>query len=765
VPQDIFWNSAVSGTWNVAANWNPATVPNNSGGNEYNAFLRVGGAPYDVDLDVDVNVTNLTVDAPLGEATLRLNNFDMTVDDTFTVSNNGAVRGDGTGELTINGPANYTVARFFNVRKVRHNGPTRYNSPGLGDVICDTDIEHGNTAEWTGAGDLMLEMGTDFTFLPGSEFQIRGAGAIRTTMGAPRIVNQGTISKDLGGASSIIGVSLENQAGSVLNVDAGSLAVTGAGATVTNDGTVSVASGRTLEVSGGATLANFAAGALTGGKYNLSGTFRLDTAGAGIDTIASDVTLDGPASAIQNADNSDALTNTDTIDAAGRITLAGGRDLTAGGSFTNSGRLTVGPGSDFTVPGGSDLNGFNAGGTRTLSGGRFDVEGTLRFDAGAPGIDTIDTFLVLNGDAATVVNSSGASALANTDTVGNNGQLELRGGKDLTTGGTFTVAPNGFVVVDPGSVLEVPDVPGNRLTNFDAGILSDGNFEVRGTVRAPNLAVNTVGVVGNPTSVTLDGTESRFESFSGDAFAVLSTIETGSTLALLNGRALNVTGNLTVRGTLRVSGAGGRGGVPQTTLRVDGDYIHDSGTFELGGGKLEVGGIYDFRGGSITGAGTIDLAITRGTSEDYLVSAGTIAPGSGSSPAGLIYIDGDYRQTAASALTVEIGGRGLGTYDVLAVSGLADLDGVSARGSGVAGTLNVAISGGFVPAAGDFFDVLLYQARDGEFQTYNMPTLPWGYSLVAGYLPDRLRLTVVAPTPGTIAPLGVLVFVGLRRRR
>lgn len=763
-PQDIFWDLAVDGTWNTAANWNPATVPNNGGGDEYNAFLRVSGAWYTVDLDVDVNVTNLTIDAPLGDAAIRLNNFNMTVDDTFAMSNNNSVYGDGTGELTINGPANYTVARFYHVRKVRHNGPARYNSPGLGDYICDTDVEHGSTAEWTGAGDLYLDMGTDFTFLPGSEFQMRGAGAIRNTMGTSSIINQGTISKDMGGASSIIDVSVVNEAGSVVNVDAGSLTVSGL-ATVTNDGTVNIAAGRTLEVSGGATLSNFAAGTLTGGKYNLEGTFRLDTAGAGIDTIASEVVLDGAGSAIENADTSDALANTGTIDTAGSLTLAGGRDLTTGGSFVNSGELKLGAGSDFTVPSGSDLNGFTTGGTGTLAGGRFEVEGTLRFDAGASGIDTIDTFLVLNGDAAAVVNSLGADALASTDTVGNNGQLELRGGKDLTTGGTFTVAPDGLVVVDPGSVFEVPNVPGNRLTNFDAGVLSDGNFEVRGTVRAPNLAVNTVGIVGNPTSVTLDGTESRFESFSGDAFEVLSTIETGSTLALLNGRSLNVLGNLTVRGTLRLSGEGGRGATPQTTLRVAGDYIHDSGTFELGGGKLEVEGFYDFRGGKITGMGTIDLTITRGTSEDYLGSAGEISPGSNASPVGLIFIDGDYRQSALSILTVEIGGRAIGAYDVLAVSGLADLDGISARGTGTSGTLNAALASGFVPVAGDYFDVLLYQSREGEFQHYNMPVLPWGYTLEAGYLPDRLRLTVVAPAPGTFAALGMVGLAALRRRR
>ena len=169
--------------------------------------------------------------------------------------------------------------------------------------------------------------------------------------------------------------------------------------------------------------------------------------------------------------------------------------------------LAVGVDSEFVVPAGSDLNGFNLGGTRTLAGGRFELKGTLRFDAGASGIDVIDTMLILDGDPATVLNSAGSSALAATTTIANNGCIELRGGKDFTTGGTFTVAPDGMLVVEAGSVFEVPNVGMNRLTNFDGGVISDGNFEVRGTLRAPNLAVTTIGVVGNPTNITLDGEE------------------------------------------------------------------------------------------------------------------------------------------------------------------------------------------------------------------------------------------------------------------
>lgn len=762
--QDRFWASAVDGVWNVPANWSPVGVPNNvPGPTRFNAFLRVGGAAYTVDLDVDVALDNLTIDAPLGEATLRLNGFDMNVSGDFAVSNGNTVRGTGTGELTIDGAAEYVAARFFNVPRIRHNGPVRFDSPGLGDTICDTDIEHAGLAEWTGAGDIALEGSSTWTTLAGGEFRIAGAGSIRSTMGTPRIENAGVIVKDAGSTSIIESVGVTNSAGGAVRIESGALTITGAGGSLRNDGTIDIEAGRTLEVVSGATLTNLAAGVLTGGVFDVAGTLRIDTGGGGIDTIAADVRLDGAGSAIQNQDTTDALASTSAVAATGRLALLGGRDLTTGGDFDNAGAVVVDALSEFAVPAGADLNGFLASGTRTLSGGNFEVRGTLRFDTGEAGVDVIDAGVVLDGDAATVVSTSGADALATARVVGDAGSLELRGGRDFTTAGTFTVAPDGDVVVGAGSVFEVPNVPGNRLTNFDAGVLADGNFDVRGTLRAPNLAVNTIGLVGNPSSVTLDGTESRFESFSGDALAALSTIETGSTLTLRNGRSLAVTGTLSVRGTLRIENAGPRGvGAPTTSVRVDGDYVHESGTLELLGGVLEVGGVYELRSGTLSGFGTVDLSITsatRGGDDDTLYAQGAIAPGTTASPIGALAIDGDLRLLDGSSVRVQLGAAGVS--DSVAASGLVDLDG-AARG-GTSPRLEISTLGAGVVRLGDFYDVVFWGTREGEFAHISGLDLGAGLRLEPIYLADRLRLVAV-PGPGG-ALLGAIAGAFVIRRR
>src|SRR5262249_60177777 len=63
------------------------------------------------------------------------------------------------------------------------------------------------------------------------------------------------------------------------------------------------------------------------------------------------IVLDGPASAIVNQNNVNALANFTTNSANGDFTIQNGRDFTTGGSFQNAGSVTVGPGSTFHAAG------------------------------------------------------------------------------------------------------------------------------------------------------------------------------------------------------------------------------------------------------------------------------------------------------------------------------------------------------------------------------------------------------------------------------
>ena len=75
-------------------------------------------------------------------------------------------------------------------------------------------------------------------------------------------------------------------------------------------------------------------------------------------------------------------------------------------------------------------------------------------------------------------------------------------------------------------------------------------------------------------------------------------------------------------------------------------------------------------------------------------------------------VSGDYTQTPAGILAIELGGTSPGvTHDVMQVSGVANL----------AGTLTSSWFGPFTGSAGDQFAVMTYASRVGNFTTFTPP--------------------------------------------
>jgi outer membrane autotransporter protein len=111
-----------------------------------------------------------------------------------------------------------------------------------------------------------------------------------------------------------------------------------------------------------------------------------------------------------------------------------------------------------------------------------------------------------------------------------------------------------------------------------------------------------------------------------------------------------------------------------------------------------------------------------------IVNGAIVSPGS--SP-GTLTINGNYTQTAAGVLQMELGGLTPGSgFDRLVVNGHATL----------AGTLNVTLVNGFTPSVGDTFSLLSYTSRSGSFSTINLPALPKPLALTAEYTPAALTL-------------------------
>jgi hypothetical protein len=176
--------------------------------------------------------------------------------------------------------------------------------------------------------------------------------------------------------------------------------------------------------------------------------------------------------------------------------------------------------------------------------------------------------------------------------------------------------------------------------------------------------------------------------------------------ALAGGSFVNAVGGVFTGGTnsslvgLPFTNAGGTVTVTGTGLRFSQTYTQTAGVTNLDRATWTVP-MVDLQGGRLVGGGTIVGNVRN---------AGEVSVG-GDMAAGQLTIMGNYTQTAAGTLTLEIGGYNPGVgYDLLAVTGSAALD----------GTLNVSLINGFIPTSGDTFQPLTFNTRNGVFATANV---------------------------------------------
>ncbi len=142
-------------------------------------------------------------------------------------------------------------------------------------------------------------------------------------------------------------------------------------------------------------------------------------------------------------------------------------------------------------------------------------------------------------------------------------------------------------------------------------------------------------------------------------------------------------------GSLTLTGASEVGNID---IQVDGKLILD--------GAAPISGIGGSRTNTIVNAGTF---AGTGTVQANVINSGVIRPGR--SP-GILTIDGDFTQTAAGVLELEIGGTTAGTqFDQLAITGNATLG----------GTVMTQLINGFIPDPEERFPALTYTSATGSF--------------------------------------------------
>lgn len=171
---------------------------------------------------------------------------------------------------------------------------------------------------------------------------------------------------------------------------------------------------------------------------------------------------------------------------------------------------------------------------------------------------------------------------------------------------------------------------------------------------------------------------------------------------------------------------------PGTDLGVGREYDQTQGSTILNGATLT--GAFFVSGGDLVGSGTVAGSLVE--------RGGRVLPG-GMGQAGVLTINGTYTQTAAGALGLDLGGTAAGEFDRLVVNG-------TAGAASLAGTVNLSLINGFVPAVGNSFPVLAYGSRSGKFTTMTGMDLGGGRFFVTAY--GAVGLTLQTANVSTTAP-------------
>ena len=110
------WINTMGGNWTTAANWDPATVPNNNGADRYEVTIDATGAEYTVSLSSDITIDELLLNS--AEATVNHTGGTFGASGAITLSAGTFQLNGGTISSTIIDVAGGTLAITANVNNL-----------------------------------------------------------------------------------------------------------------------------------------------------------------------------------------------------------------------------------------------------------------------------------------------------------------------------------------------------------------------------------------------------------------------------------------------------------------------------------------------------------------------------------------------------------------------------------------------------------------------------------------------------------------------
>ena len=630
------------------------------------------------------------------------------------------------GSGAIRNVSTATLSNLTNAGNFAANNATVTNLVGTitnSGVIALNSV--GNVTDLVINGDVTLIGGGSVTLSDNFQNRIYGTAAANRLTNAAGHTIQGA------GQIGVDSMALTN-VGNIIANQSNTLTIDPAGDGVSNGGTLE-ASSATLRLQNGA-FTNTGNGlilARAASFVDLAGATitgpTLSAVGSGAIRNVSTATL----SNLTNAGNF-AANNATTTNLVGTITNSGVIALNSAGNVTDlviNGDVTLTGGGSVTLSNNPQNRIYGAVRTDRLTNVNNMIQG-----AGQIGVD----FMALTNQGTVRANQSNPLIIdPSASGVINSGTLEASGGILRLQNGSFT--NTSFIVARNASVVELSGaaVSGGTLATDSTSVIRNvGTSTLSNLTNAGNFAANNatttnlVGTITNTGTIVLNSAGNVTNLvINGDV-----TLNGGGTLTLSNNsqnriygavstnRLTNVSNTiqgagqiganfmaLTNTGTIRanqsnpliidtsaVNGFTTSGTVQVlagSTLMMNGDNFNQTAGVTSVNGTLRVdNATVIIQGGVLQGNGTI---------KGNVINAGTVSPGT--SP-GMLLIDGNYTQTAAGTLLIEIGGPVPNSqYDQLVVTGAANL----------AGTLSVNIINGYAPPRGTSFQFLTSGSVNG----------------------------------------------------
>jgi hypothetical protein len=394
---------------------------------------------------------------------------------------------------------------------------------------------------------------------------------------------------------------------------------------IKNNGTLSVNTGSLLQIENGP-LNNFNSGTdtLSGGKYVAGGT--LEFPNANIVNNNANISLTSPTAQILSNTSTNALGNFANNEVGGVFSITGGANFTTASNFTNSGILTVGTAGAFKVTG--ILTNFSSS---TLTGGTYNIAGTLQFGAAGSSIRTNAANLTLVGTGAKLLTLGGGSLLGAFATNTSAGKFTLSAGDSFATASNFTNA--GTVDLEQGSTFKVT----GNLTN--SRIVTTNGSNLRGKANTLTITGTLTNVTGGSVTIGANNDTADVANIGTLSNSAPLTVGAGATMNLTSGGVDTNTSTISLNGSsLKLSGTSvtlsGTGGVLSLSNSAS-NLITTSGT-----------GLTLTNAETIEGSGTIsNLGVTNNTAGTLLANQTTP----------LIFLPGSTGLTNNGTITVNTG--------------------------------------------------------------------------------------------------------------